>query len=195
MKRNKLSTALALATAMGGLAGAAYAPSAGAISIAAQKLGDVDFPVLHGPVPQNELGIVEDCWQTLFNITNTSDQTLVVKLKFLEGYNSRDALTSRWCCRRTTCLPVTSTRAPTIPLRTLWHVSSRRTATPPAPCPTSRRRRVCRSASLATHRPTGITTPRLTTSCPRTTAPTRGMSSPSSRDTPCCYPARYYWQL
>lgn len=93
MKRNKLSTALALATAMGGLAGAAYAPSAGAISIAAQKLGDVlIFPYYTARCHKNELGIVEDCWQTLFNITNTSDQTLVVKLKFLEGYNSRDAL-------------------------------------------------------------------------------------------------------
>ncbi|QQS54587.1 MAG: hypothetical protein IPM89_01620 [Candidatus Competibacteraceae bacterium] len=93
MKRNKLSTALALATAMGGLAGAAYAPSAGAISIAAQNLGDVlIFPYYTARCHKNELGIVEDCWQTLFNITNTSDQTLVVKLKFLEGYNSRDAL-------------------------------------------------------------------------------------------------------
>lgn len=93
MKRSKLSTALALATAMGGLAGAAYAPSASAINISAQKVGDVlIFPYYTARCHKNELGIVEDCWQTLFNITNTSDETLVVKLKFLEGYNSRDAL-------------------------------------------------------------------------------------------------------
>lgn len=36
MKRSKLSMALTLATAMGGLVGGAFAPSAGAVNISAQ---------------------------------------------------------------------------------------------------------------------------------------------------------------
>lgn len=93
MKRSKLSTALALATAMGGLVGGAYAPSASAVNISAQNLGDVlIFPYYTARCHKNQLGIVEDCWQTLINITNTSEYTLAVKFKILEGYNSRDAL-------------------------------------------------------------------------------------------------------
>lgn len=93
MKRSKLSTALALATAMGGLVGGAYAPSASAVNIAAQNVGDVlIFPYYTARCHTNDLGIVEDCWQTLINITNTTNATLAVKLKFVEGYNSREVL-------------------------------------------------------------------------------------------------------
>lgn len=83
MKRSKLSTALALATAIGGLIGGAYAPSASAVSISAQNLGDVlIFPYY----------TVRNGWNTLFNMTNTSPDTLAVKIRFLEGHNSREVL-------------------------------------------------------------------------------------------------------
>lgn len=87
MKRSKLSMGLALATAMGGLAGGVYAPSASAVNISAQNLGDaLIFPYYTARCDGN------DCWQTLLNLTNTSDKSLAVKLRFYEGYNSREVL-------------------------------------------------------------------------------------------------------
>ncbi|MEH6875605.1 MAG: hypothetical protein V7849_14565 [Candidatus Competibacter sp.] len=88
MKRSKLSMALTLATAMGGLVGGAlFAPSAGAVNISAQGVGDVViFPYYSARCS------VDDCWQTLLNLTNTSDKSLAVKLRFFEGYNSREVL-------------------------------------------------------------------------------------------------------
>ncbi len=87
MKRSKLSMALTLATAMGGLVGGAFAPSAGAVNISTQGVGDaIIFPYYTARCS------TDDCWQTLLNLTNTSDKSLAVKLRFFEGYNSREVL-------------------------------------------------------------------------------------------------------
>lgn len=83
MKRNKLSKALVMATAIGGLAGGVFTQPAGAVNLSQMNLGDaLIFPYY----------TVRDGWQTLFNVTNTSEATVVVKFHFLEGYNSRDVL-------------------------------------------------------------------------------------------------------
>lgn len=84
MKRSKLHLALAMATAVGGVSGGLlFAPSAGAVNLTANHLGDVlIFPYY----------TTREGWASLFNITNTSNKTLAVKVRFMEGYNSRDVL-------------------------------------------------------------------------------------------------------
>lgn len=83
MKRSKLHAALALATAMGGLGTGLFMQSAGAVNLSQQNIGDVlIFPYYN----------VRDGWQTNMHIVNTSDKTIALKLRFLEGSNSRDVL-------------------------------------------------------------------------------------------------------
>ena len=70
--------ALAVGTVLGGLS---LLPSAQAVNLATDGLGQV----LIFPYYTTRAG-----WNTLINITNTSDQVVVAKVRFHEGYNSRD---------------------------------------------------------------------------------------------------------
>ncbi len=70
--------ALAVGMAVGGMG---MVPSVQAVNLATDGLGQA----LIFPYYTTRAG-----WNTLFNITNTSDQVVVIKVRFHEGYNSRD---------------------------------------------------------------------------------------------------------
>ena len=70
--------ALAVGMAVGGMS---LIPSAQAVNLATDGLGQV----LIFPYYTTRAG-----WNTLFNITNTSNEVVAVKVRFHEGYNSRD---------------------------------------------------------------------------------------------------------
>ena len=77
-KMSKLALAVAL-----GVGGLSQLPPAHAMNLAADGLGQVlIFPYY----------TVQGGWTTLFNLTNTSDQILAIKIRFHESYNSRDVL-------------------------------------------------------------------------------------------------------
>lgn len=85
MKKSKLCKALALATAFSGLAGVGlYSSVVSAVNLPANGLGQsLVFPYYNA----------RDNWQTTVNLINTDQSKLiVVKLRFMEGYNSRDVL-------------------------------------------------------------------------------------------------------
>lgn len=70
--------ALAVGVALGGLS---LAPTAGAVSVSANNLGQaLIFPYY----------TVRGGWTTLLGVTNTSNQVVAVKVRFREAYNSRD---------------------------------------------------------------------------------------------------------
>jgi hypothetical protein len=72
------SLALAVGIALGGLG---VLPSAQAVHVSADNLGQaLIFPYY----------TVRGGWMTLFGVTNTSDLTVAVKVRFREAYNSRD---------------------------------------------------------------------------------------------------------
>ncbi|MCB1764705.1 MAG: hypothetical protein KDJ22_01405 [Candidatus Competibacteraceae bacterium] len=70
--------ALAMGTILGGMS---LVPSVQAVNLATDGLGQV----LIFPYYTTRVG-----WNTLFNITNTSDEVVAIKVRFHEGYNSRD---------------------------------------------------------------------------------------------------------
>lgn len=73
--------AMAVAAAMGGLA---MTTTAHAVNLAVDGMGQMLSTPYYG---------VRDGWNTVFSITNTSDtDTVAAKVRFHEGYNSRDAL-------------------------------------------------------------------------------------------------------
>lgn len=79
MKKCKMKQlALAMGVALGGMS---LMPSAQAVNLATDGLGQV----LIFPYYTTRAG-----WTTLFNITNTSDQIVAIKVRFHEGLNSRD---------------------------------------------------------------------------------------------------------
>jgi len=78
MKFSKKKLALAVGTVLGA---ASLIPSAQAVNLATDDLGQV----LIFPYYTTRAG-----WNTLFNITNTSDKVVVIKVRFHETYNSRD---------------------------------------------------------------------------------------------------------
>ncbi|MCB1919740.1 MAG: hypothetical protein KDJ28_07160 [Candidatus Competibacteraceae bacterium] len=84
MKKSKLCKAIAMATALGGLGVGAYLPTASAVNLPANSLGDVlIFPYY----------TTRDGYQTTLSFLNTDESNLIaVKFRFYEGYNSRDAL-------------------------------------------------------------------------------------------------------
>lgn len=77
-KRKMKQVALAVGTVLGGLS---LLPSAQAVNLATDGLGQV----LIFPYYTTRAG-----WNTLINITNTSNEVVVAKVRFHEGYNSRD---------------------------------------------------------------------------------------------------------
>lgn len=70
--------ALAMGTVLGGMS---LLPSAQAVNLATDGLGQV----LVFPYYTTRAG-----WNTLINVTNTSNHVVAVKVRFHEGYNSRD---------------------------------------------------------------------------------------------------------
>lgn len=80
MKFSKKQLALAVGAALGA---AGLIPSAQAVNLATDGLGQV----MIFPYYTTRAG-----WNTLFNITNTSDQVVAVKVNIREAYNSRDVL-------------------------------------------------------------------------------------------------------
>jgi len=79
MKKCKMKQlALAMGVALGGMS---LMPSAQAVNLATDGLGQV----LIFPYYTTRAG-----WTTLFNITNTSNQVVAIKVRFHEGLNSRD---------------------------------------------------------------------------------------------------------
>jgi len=78
MKCKMKQVALAVGTVLGCLSAI---PSAQAVNLATDGLGQV----LIFPYYTTRAG-----WNTLLNITNTSDQVVVAKVRFHEAYNSRD---------------------------------------------------------------------------------------------------------
>ncbi len=84
MKKSTICKAIAMATALGGLGGGLYAPITGAVNLPANSLGEV----LIFPYYTTRAG-----YQTTLSILNTDEENLVaVKLRFYEGFNSRDVL-------------------------------------------------------------------------------------------------------
>ena len=74
--------ALAVATAMAGMGTAGLSTSASAVSIAHDGLGEaMIFPYY----------TARNGFASFFNITNTSDKTVILKVRWNEGENSRDA--------------------------------------------------------------------------------------------------------
>jgi hypothetical protein len=78
MKFKMKSLALALGTVLGGVS---LIPAVQAVQLATDDLGQA----LIIPYYTTRAG-----WSTLFNVTNTSDQYLAIKVRFHEGHNSRD---------------------------------------------------------------------------------------------------------
>ncbi len=78
MNRKMKQLALAVGVALGGLS---LLPSAEAVSVSADNLGQVlIFPYY----------TVRGGWNTLLGVTNTSDRVVAVKVRFREALNSRD---------------------------------------------------------------------------------------------------------
>jgi len=78
MNQKMKRLALAVGVALGGLSAL---PSAEAVSVSADNLGQVLlFPYY----------TVRGGWNTLFGVTNTSDRVVAVKVRFREALNSRD---------------------------------------------------------------------------------------------------------
>lgn len=81
MKHSKLHQALAMATVLGGASVGLFAPSAGAVNLSQQGLGEVlIFPYYTS----------RDNWSTLLSVINTQDTTLAVRFRIHEARNSRD---------------------------------------------------------------------------------------------------------
>ncbi len=78
MKFKKKSLVLALGTVLGGIS---LIPAAQAVNLATDGLGQA----LIFPYYTTRAG-----WNTLFNITNTSNNVVALKVRFHETYNSRD---------------------------------------------------------------------------------------------------------
>lgn len=83
-KRNKLHMAMAMTAAIGGSSiGLLFAPTAGAVNLSQQKIGDaLIFPYY----------TVRAGWTTLVSLINTSADVLAVKVRFRESRNSREVL-------------------------------------------------------------------------------------------------------
>mgnify|MGYP003584989321 CR=1 FL=1 len=78
MKSKMKQLALVVGVALGGLS---LAPTAGAVSVSANNLGQaLIFPYY----------TVRSGWTTLLGVVNTSNQVVAVKVRFRESYNSRD---------------------------------------------------------------------------------------------------------
>jgi hypothetical protein len=78
MNRKMKQLALAVGVALGGIG---MLPSAQAVSVATDNLGQVlIFPYY----------TVRDGWTTLFGVVNTNPNAVAVKVRFREAYNSRD---------------------------------------------------------------------------------------------------------
>lgn len=84
MKRSKLSKAIAVATALGGLGVGIYATNANAVNLPANGVGQVlIFPYY----------TTRADWRTQIHLINTDEKNIVaVKLRAYEGYNSRDVM-------------------------------------------------------------------------------------------------------
>lgn len=76
---HKTKTAVALAAVLG--ASALTMPNAQAVNLTSDGLGDVLF----FPYYTTRAG-----WNSYFHLTNTSDRTAILKVRFREAYNSRD---------------------------------------------------------------------------------------------------------
>jgi hypothetical protein len=80
MNRKMKQLALVVGLGLGSLS---LAPTAGAVSVSADHLGQtLIFPYY----------TVRSGWTTLLGVVNTSDQVVAVKVRFRESYNSRDVL-------------------------------------------------------------------------------------------------------
>ncbi len=80
MKKTPIALALA---AMAGVGGTLVSTSAHAVNVAERGIGDaLIFPYY----------TARDGWNSLFNITNASANTVALKVRFRESYNSRDVL-------------------------------------------------------------------------------------------------------
>ncbi len=77
-RKSRLS--VALAAAMGTLA---VSPQVGAVNLATDGIGEVAIAPYF---------TIRNGWETLFNLTNTRNVPIVVKVRFHEGQNSRDIL-------------------------------------------------------------------------------------------------------
>ena len=76
--KSKMKQLALVGVALGGLS---LAPTAGAVSVAVNNLGQaLIFPYY----------TVRGGWTTLLGVTNTSNQVVAVKVRFREAYNSRD---------------------------------------------------------------------------------------------------------
>jgi len=84
MKQSKLFKAITLVTALGGAGAGLYMSTAGAVNMPANGLGqELIFPYY----------TARDNWQTTLNFINTDQSKMIlVKFRFMEGYNSRDVL-------------------------------------------------------------------------------------------------------
>ena len=83
MKMRKSRVSLALSAALAGGAIVAVPQQAAAQNVADAGIGQVlIFPYYS----------INDGWQSLFNVTNTSDLAIAVKVRFHEAQNSRDVL-------------------------------------------------------------------------------------------------------
>ncbi len=74
----KTKTAVALAAALGA---AAVVPNAQAVNLTSDGLGDLLFFPYYS---------VRSGWNSYFHLTNTSDRTAILKVRWREAYNSRD---------------------------------------------------------------------------------------------------------
>lgn len=80
MKKTPIALALA---AMAGVGGTLVSTNAYAVNVAERDIGDaLIFPYY----------TARDGWNSLFNITNASANTVALKVRFRESYNSRDVL-------------------------------------------------------------------------------------------------------
>jgi hypothetical protein len=84
VKKTKLCKAVAMATALSGLGVGMYATTASAVNLPANGIGEVlIFPYY----------TTRADWRTQIHLVNTDEKNiLAVKLRFYEGYNSRDVL-------------------------------------------------------------------------------------------------------
>jgi hypothetical protein len=85
MKRNNLTTAVVAAIA--GVAG--FAGLANAVNVNPDGLGQV---LIYPYYTVNPSGVVAGAQDTLFSVVNTASVGKAVKVRFLEGYNSREVL-------------------------------------------------------------------------------------------------------
>lgn len=71
------------AAGVAAIAAAMASTSAGAVNISQNGIGEVAISPFY---------TTRNNWQTLINLTNTTDEQVVVKVRFHEAYNSRDVL-------------------------------------------------------------------------------------------------------